>query len=1069
MILSNREMARLGELLDEALTLTPEQRYVWLDSLPNGDQPLVRTLRDALLLEETGAEGPLDRPPHIEAVGREERGAARRQAGERFGAYEVVRPLGSGGMADVWLARRTDGAFERQVALKIPRLHNRPVEMTARFALECNILAALECPGIARLYDAGVDVGGVPYIAMEYVEGEPLVTWCDARGLDEAARIQVFLQVLDVVAYAHDRDVIHRDLKPSNILVTGPGEVRLLDFGTARLLQPKSDGAVLTRVYGLPLTPEYASPELLRGETIDARSDIYSLGVVLHELLTATRPAQPTRPPTGETRRLRGALRDVVNMALQPDPGERYPDAASFAAALRPFADGRAHDLSWRLKTRRVSAGGLAALAALVGMMALLIWTLHQRGQERWAREDALPRLQALIAADDYAAAFELARQIEGVTPRDPVLRELEPSFSAKVTLDTAPDGAGVFHRPYAGGEKDWRFIGETPLKDVAVPIGVGLWRIEKESHDSALLTLRNPGLQLGNAPDADSRMLVEGVDLTIPLADSTTSPDGMVLVPAIPAIIPAIVRGLGDDPVEVPAFFIDRFEVRNRDFREFVDAGGYTEASRWRDLPFEDGDEWLAATVGFVDLTGRPGPSTWRAGTFPDGTADHPVTGISWYEAAAYCRFRGKELPTAYHWYRAAGSIIEFWESTSSAIVHSSNFGGRELAPVGRFGSIGPHGTYDMAGNAREWLWNQGSLGRLVAGGAFDEPPYLYLQPSEAPPSDRSAATGIRCMQPAQAGPEKEDLRRPFAAAVVTFGAQADEDAAVEPVGDAAYAVLAQQLDYRATTIVPRVAMPDTSNSAWTAERVTLPTGYDNTSFAVQLFLPTDRRSPSGVIFYLPHLGEFIAPVTTEAFDPAGGGVPLDFLLKSGWVLAVVAFDGAFERQWSAERMRSMSSAERFRLQLRHWRAELGRTIDYLATREDIESRTLGWYGISYGAITMLPLLAVEKRIGAAVLYSGGAAIRSDLPASEQVYNYLPHVTQPVLMLNGRWDIDATPESQQRLFELLGSPADQKKHVMFEAGHGNLPRFQVEKQTLEWFDRYLVTPPALAPARALR
>ena len=113
-------------------------------------------------------------------------------------------------MANVWLACRTDGAFERQVALKIPRLRNRPVEMTARFALECNILAALECPGIARLYDAGVDAGGVPYLAMEYVQGEPLVTWCNARGLDEAARIQVFLQVLDVVAFAHERKVIHR-------------------------------------------------------------------------------------------------------------------------------------------------------------------------------------------------------------------------------------------------------------------------------------------------------------------------------------------------------------------------------------------------------------------------------------------------------------------------------------------------------------------------------------------------------------------------------------------------------------------------------------------------------------------------------------------------------------------------------------------------------------------------------------------------------------------------------------------------------------------------------------------
>jgi predicted Ser/Thr protein kinase len=1057
MSLSNREMARLGELLDKALTLSPEQRYVWLDSLPNGDEPLVRTLRDALLLEEAGAGWPLDRPLSIEPVGREERGAARRHSGERFGAYELVRPLGSGGMADVWLACRRDGTFERQVALKIPRLHERPVEMTARFALECNILAAFECPGIARLYDAGVDASGVPYIAMEYVQGKPLIAWCDAHGLDEAARIRLFLQVLDVVAYAHERQVIHRDLKPSNILVTGHGEVRLLDFGTARLLQPKLDGESLTRLYGLAMTPEYASPELLHGESIDSRSDIYSLGVVLHELLTGARPAQPARTATGDTRRLRGALREVLMTALQSSPDGRYPDAASFAVALRPFADGRAHDLSWRLKTRRVSAGGLAALAVLAGMMALLTWTLQQRGQERWAREDALPRLQALIAADDYAAAFELARQIENVTPRDPVLRELEPSFSAKVTLDTAPHGAGVFHRPYAGGEKDWRFIGQTPLKDAAVPIGVGLWRIEKEGYDSALLALRNPGPQLGNAPDADIRLLVEGVDLTIPLADAATSPDDMVLVPAIPAVIP----GIGDQ-LEVPAFFIDRFEVRNRDFREFVDAGGYTDAGIWRDLQFEDGGEWRTAVVKFVDLTGRPGPATWRAGTYPGGAADHPVTGVSWYEAAAYCRFRGKELPTAYHWYRSAGSIIELWESTASAIVHSSNFGGRELARVGQFGSLGPHGTYDMAGNAREWLWNQGSLGRLVAGGAFDEPPYTYMQPGEAPPSDRSAATGIRCMQPAQTGPAYEDLRR-------TIDMQSGDFAAVEPIGDAAYDVLAQQFDYRATTMVPRLGPVDSKNPAWTAERVTLPTGYDNTSFAVQLFMPNDRRWASGVIFYLPHVGEFIAPVATKSFDPAGGGIPLDFLLKSGWALAVVAFDGAFERQWSAERMQSMSSVERYQLRLRHWREELGRTLDYLTTRDDIETRTFGWFGISYGASAMLPLLAVEKRIGAAVLYSGGVGINRDLPASQQTYNYLPRVTQPVLMLNGRWDIDATPDSQQRLFELLGSPADQKKHVLFEAGHGNLPRFQVEKQTLEWFDRHLVTPAAPPPAHALR
>jgi eukaryotic-like serine/threonine-protein kinase len=1056
MSLTNREMARLGELLDEALPLTPEQRCTWLDSLSSADQPLVRTLRDALLAEEVGAGGPLDRPPRIETGSAEEEGAAGRHAGERLGAYELLRPLGSGGMADVWLACRTDGAFERQVALKIPRLQSRPAEMTARFALERNILATLEYSGIARLYDAGVDASGVPYIAMEYVQGEPLVAWCDARGLDRAARIQVFLQVLDVVSFAHGRQVIHRDLKPSNILVTGQGEVRLLDFGIARLLQPTTDAALLTRAYGLALTPEYASPELLRGESIDSRSDLYSLGVVLHELLTGVRPVQPTRPATGDTTPLHGALREVVTKALQPDPGDRYPDAASFAAALRPFADGRAHELPWRWKLRPLWVAGLAALAALAGMAALLTWTLQKRGQERWAREDALPRLHALIAADDYAAAFDLAREIERVTPRDPVLRELEPSFAAKVRLDTAPDGAKVFHRPYAGGEKDWRFIGETPLVDVAVPIGVGLWRIEKEGHDTALLALRNPGLQLGNAPDADIRQIVEGVDLAIPLAETATSPDGMVLVPAIPALIP----GVGGSVVEVPAFFIDRFEVINRDFKEFVDAGGYTGAVHWGDLPFDDGDESRNAVAAFVDLTGRPGPSTWRAGTYPDGTADYPVTGVSWYEAAAYCRFRGKELPTVHHWKRAAGSIFEVWESVSSAIVHGSNFNGRELAPVGQFRSLGPHGTYDMAGNAREWLWNEGSLGRLVAGGAFDGQRYEYLQPGVAPAADRSAVSGFRCMRPVQAGPADGDLRRPIANKSIDY-------AAMQPVGDDAYAVLAQQLDYQATPMEPRVAQAASSNPAWTAERVTLPTGYDKTSFAVQLFLPTDRPSPSGVIFYGPHVGEFTAPVTTETFDPASGGVPLDFLLKSGWALAVVAFDGAFERQWSAERKQSMSSADLWRLRRRHWRQELGRTIDYLATREDIDGRRLGWFGISLGAAVMLPLLAVEQRIGAAVLYGGG--VGGPLPASERTYNYLPRVTQPALILTGRWDIQFPLDEQQRLFELLGTPADQKKQVLFEAGHGNLPRFQVERETLAWFERHLVTPPAPPNARAAR
>jgi len=373
--LSNQQMTRLGELLDESLPMTPAARRVWLGKLPREDKPLVRTLREALLADdpETVSSGPLDRPPRIRGLDANEEPTISRHAGERLGAYELLQPLGAGGMAEVWLARRADGAFERHVALKIPRLRDMPAEMVERFARECQILATLESPGIARLYDAGVDSSGVPYIAMEYVQGEPLTTWCDSHGLGETARIDEFLQVLDAVAYAHARQIIHRDLKPSNILVTEKGEVRLLDFGVARLLQVETGKPSLTRIHGRALTPEYASPELLRSELIDVRSDIYSLGVLLHELLTGRRPTQPAPAPTSENtaNELQGPLRDVVMKALAAAPADRYADAASFSAALRQAVAPPETRVPSRWRDLRYLAASILVVAILAGAFLL--------------------------------------------------------------------------------------------------------------------------------------------------------------------------------------------------------------------------------------------------------------------------------------------------------------------------------------------------------------------------------------------------------------------------------------------------------------------------------------------------------------------------------------------------------------------------------------------------------------------------------------------------------------------------------------------------------------------------
>ncbi len=301
-------------------------------------------------------------------------GASGLNAGDFVGPYELIRLLGAGGMAEVWLARRADGAFKRDVALKLPLLTRRRNDLEQRFVHERDILASLEHPNIARFYDAGVDSEGLPYLSMEYVKGQTLMGWCDTQALGVEERLALFLQVLDAVKYAHEKNVIHRDLKPSNIFVTESGQVRLLDFGVAKLLQENGDQTQISRIYGQALTPDYASPELLRGEHVGPRSDVYSLGMLLYELLTGTRPyrlsahaslaglrravasADVQRPSTQLTReasaaraatqehlsrKLRGDLDAVVLKALAKEPSERYDSAVSMALDLQRYLQGQ--------------------------------------------------------------------------------------------------------------------------------------------------------------------------------------------------------------------------------------------------------------------------------------------------------------------------------------------------------------------------------------------------------------------------------------------------------------------------------------------------------------------------------------------------------------------------------------------------------------------------------------------------------------------------------------------------------------------------------------------------------
>ncbi len=411
----------MSRLLDEALPLDAAGRRAWLEALPAEHRELAQHLEDALLPIEAQAAGLEPLSPQAMAAFADPSGgtrASRLQPGARVGPYELIRPLGSGGMAEVWLARRADGAFKREVALKLPMLNQLRGDLEQRFARERDILASLEHPYIARFYDAGVDPHAAPYFAMEYVQGQPLTEWCDAQRLSIAARLELFMQVLEAVQYAHQKQVIHRDLKASNILVTESGQVRLLDFGVAKLLEvDEADSAPLTSIYGRALTPDYASPELLHGELIDVRSDIYSLGILLYEMLTGVRPyklrgaasigaleqaiaAVEVKKPSAQqephaiaarsttpeklARDLRGDLDAIVLKALAKRPVERYQSVASFAQDLRRYIDRKPIEAlparftdrlaKYLRRNKAMVAVSATALAAILAIVAFMVW-----------------------------------------------------------------------------------------------------------------------------------------------------------------------------------------------------------------------------------------------------------------------------------------------------------------------------------------------------------------------------------------------------------------------------------------------------------------------------------------------------------------------------------------------------------------------------------------------------------------------------------------------------------------------------------------------------------------------
>jgi eukaryotic-like serine/threonine-protein kinase len=684
-------------------------------------------------------------------------------------------------------------------------------------------------------------------------------------------------------------------------------------------------------------------------------------------------------------------LRAVVEKALSKDPEQRYADAGELQRALASARAEVTRDGTERASLLRrplVVATGAAAVA----LAALALWWADRATLVSRTYADVLPRIEALQSERDLVGAWRLARDARAALPDDErVLRMMEAS-SLSTVIELEPPGASFAIRSVRSPDEEWVEVGLAPIGEIRLPAEEFHWRAKASGRES-----------------------VEGVHspyvgpLSVELLTSDESAEGMVWIP----------EGeleTADERVPIDGFWIDRLEVTNADYQRFVDEGGY----RTHEL------------APFADTTGQPGPANWRLSRHGAGEERLPVSGISWFEARAYCENLGKSLPTFGHWRRAASLIDE--------TLPFNNFNAESKAPVGSHAGLSQYGAYDMAGNVREWVVNASGDDRYVLGGAFNQPEYLFEAPDVLPPDARLDDVGVRCMKSESEVPDS--LRGPLPALRHDFR----DDV---PIADDVYAAVTAQFSYDRVPFSAETLSRDDSDRRWIRETVSYPAPYGDERIVAHLYLPRNALPPYQTIVYFPgsaalSIRDSSTIVETSFFD---------FVPASGRVLVYPIYQRMYERR-SDERLSGASAVRDLIVQ---WSKEVSRTVDYLETREDVDADRLAFVGLSLGAYYGPIFAAMEPRFEAIVFIAGGLSTGMEKTAAEiHPLNHAPHITAPTLMVSGRWDFLRDIElEQQPLYDAIGLEEPEKRFAILDGGH--MPDWNgVIRETLDWLGLHL-------------
>ena len=1013
------------------------------------------------------------------------------ETGSTIGPYKLLQVIGEGGMGVVYMAEQTE-PVKRRVALKLVRPDMDSSAVVARFDAERQALAMMDHPNVAKVFDAGTSQSGRPYFVMELVKGIPITKYCDEHRLNCRERLSLFIKVCHGVQHAHQKGIIHRDLKPSNVLVAEYDHdpvVKIIDFGVAKATnQELTDKTLFTQFGQIIGTLEYMSPEQakLNQMDIDSRSDIYSLGVLLYELLTGIKPFEKERfkrsgldevlriireedPPRPSTRlsshdslpslaasrntdpgKLAGVLRNdldwVVFKAMAKERSDRYQTAELLATdiqrhlsyqpilARRPSFSGRLR----RFVKRNQFAVVISVLIFAVTSALITLGVFVRQSQIRQARQQAdldasqadreriekqardrahaqqviIPRIRELIDARRPVEAYLLANEVRELLADDREFQELQKETTVTVSFHIEPNGTTVSYRDAENPSGKWVVAGQTPLIDAELPNGDLRFRYTCDGFISAEFQKRFPAFLQYSA----HQKLVP-IDRKIA---------GMTLIPGARA------QYWNNLPENISSYYIDRYEVTNAEFREFVVGGGYENPKYWEGLVFHrDGKPvpWKEAVKTFVDRSGSPGPAFWINGNPPEGKQDYPVTGVSWFEAMAYAKFRDKSLPTVSHWRRAARC------EQPGIMTALSNFSQAGPSTKGEHDGIGHFEVYDLAGNAKEWCLNQfGENQYCLCGGAWNEADYSVAFVDRDSPWSRKRTHGFRCVQYQSKDAPENLTRNPFSEPTRVF-----DGLEREPVE-----TLARWYEYDRDlplNIEKIQADSATPSSEFKHEIIRIDAAYNNERFDLHLLIPRQAKERYETVIWVPGMGAW---QTTSTYDPGESAYRDPYklnLLRTGRIVCIPVLEGTFERGNGTSILEQLRNTPlKFRDNSIRVCKDVSRTVDYLVTRPDVHKERIVFYGISWGGLLGNANVVTNQRIAAMVLVGAGYSEGlKDLPAINP-YQFAPHVKVPVIMINGTADPIFLVQSHQKpMFEDLGS--SQKKHAILLAGHAPPPR----------------------------